>query len=229
MLLFPLHLLYAKKDDLELQNLKHLQLTQEEMMRVLSIIDEPGNVSSGASSNSVSPRAAKKPAGHEGFNRTSSSKRARWKNWGWKHSPGKSSSIEEEPLGQLESPKKSISLYSPASKSQSPKRRLKVMSDEAVNNNGNSSKHQRSERINRDNPKAEFRASADARLIQMFEDDNGEERIEISIEKLKDLDLSDNNRPASIHVTQNLGHLDNFWIYFIFVCSYNWRDLLKEK
>lgn len=185
-------------------------------MRVLSIIDEPvAGVSSGTSSNSVSPRVAKKTTVHDGrLHRTSSSKRARWRNWGWKHginSPGKASSIDEEPSGQLESPKKSISLYSPpTSKSCSPKRRLKVMSDEAVNKNGD--KHQRNDRGNRENPKAELRASANARLIQMFEDSDGEERIEISIDKLEELNLSlsDNNRPASVHVTQNTEHLADF-------------------
>lgn len=192
------------KDDLELQNLTHLQLTQEEMMRVLSIIDESGgSVDSPDSSNSVSPRIARKPSGHEGFSRTSSSKRARWRNWGWKQSPGKSSSIEEEPTtfsGQLDSPKKSVSLNSPTPINRSPNRRMKVMSDEAVNKNGNSSKHQRRERSKRESPKAELRASADARLIQMF-DDEIDETIEISIDKFNDFHIS-NNRPASVHLNQ---------------------------
>lgn len=180
-------------------------------MRVLSIIDESGGiVKSANSSNSISPKVARKSAGHEGINRSSSSKRSRWKHWGWKQSPGKSSSIEEEPSGQLESPKKSISLYSPTSMNQSPKHRLKVMSDETVNNNGISSRNHRGDKNNRENPKAELRASADARLIQMFNGDD-DEKIEILLDNLKDYNLSD-NRPASIHVTQNLGPLQ-FWNY----------------
>lgn len=176
------------------------------MMRVLSIIDEsPINVvvGGGNPTTSISPSNTKKPTAHEGINRSSSSKRSRWKNWGWKQSPSKSASIEEEESsGQIESPKKSISLYSPTSMNQSPKHRMKVMSDEAVNSKGNSSRHQRIDKNNNEKSNAFFRASADARLIQMSEDYE-DEKIEIFLDNLKDFDLLE-NRPASIHVSQNL-------------------------
>jgi hypothetical protein len=190
--------LFQKLDDLELENLKHLQLTQDEMDRILTIIDED-------SPKTSTPRGFRKIG--EGLTPTNSSKRNRWKkNWGWKHSSGKSSSIEEEPTGLLTSPKKSQSLHS-STPNQSPKQRNTIKSAESVNDESTSPiKHRKRESDKTKN--YETRSSAGARLFQML--DNNDERLEVLLDEFGKLSLNNNCRPASIHVTQKSHPLDEF-------------------
>lgn len=192
--------LLSNEDDLELENLKHLQLTQEEMERMLSIIEE----GSPSTSLVVSPKSVRRIGGEDNLTPTSTSsmKRGRWKkHLGWIQSPGKSSSIEEENFAV--SPKKSQSLYT-TTPSHSPKHRTNVKSDESVNEESPSRRQRR--RI--DKATAEMRASAGARLIQMF--DNNDERLEVLLNEFGELSLHHNSRPASIHVTQKSNPLDEF-------------------
>lgn len=114
----------------------------------------------------------------------------RWKNWGWKYSPGgKTSSIEEEP----ESPKQSTSLLaSPANSPKhrsiksgdgslvpaSPLRRQKSPSPSATSASGSGN-----------------RSSAGARLCQMIDDSQDESGDELQA-------LLVNGRPASVHIVQ---------------------------
>jgi hypothetical protein len=179
---------FLNLDDLELENLKHLQLTQDEMERILSIIDED-------SPKTNTPRSSRKIC--EGLTPTNSSKRNRWKkNWGWKQSPGKSSSIEEEPTGLLTSPKKSQSLHT-TSPHHSPKQRNTVKSSESINDESTSPIRHR-KRKSEKTKHTETRSSAGARLFQML--DNNDERLEVLLDEFGELSL--NSRPASIHVTQ---------------------------
>lgn len=188
-------------------DLKHLQTTQDEMMKKLAIMDDEilstEIAGSEDSSASTTPKVQKKSecAG--------STKRHRWKNWGWKHSPAKSSSIEEEPAtALLDSPKKSHSSKS-STPNQSPKHKLKVSSNETIVNGGEElSTPLRLRRNKTEATKTELRSSAGARLIQLY-DDNG------SCDKIDPHDefhamLPENGRPASIHIIQTFARADEF-------------------
>lgn len=188
-------------------DLKHLQLTQDEMIRKLSAVDDEtvgvGGDHSESSSASATPKVLKKfDSGKDG------SKRHRWKNWGknWKHSPAKSSSIEEEPTAPIESPKRANSSKS-STPNQSPKH--KANSNETIASGGDDALtpfRRRKQQSKSETPKAELRASAGARLIQMF-DNNGLEKFGTDCEEFNGL-LAENGRPASIHILQT--HHDEF-------------------
>ena len=192
---------------MEIVDLKHLQTTQDEMMKKLSIMDEEslaGGEQSETSSASATPKVQKKLD-------MSLSKKHRWKNWGWKHSPAKSSSIEEEPTSTLlESPKRSHSSKS-STPNQSPKHKNKISSTEAIANGDESltpfrrRKHQQKSEMS----KAELRSSAGARLIQLFDNKDGIEKLETDCDEFHAL-LPENGRPASFHIIQTLNRHDEF-------------------
>lgn len=114
----------------------------------------------------------------------------KWKNWSWKCSPGsKSASIEEEP----ESPKKSTS-----SKQSSP-----CGSPKHKQNSESSPLRRKKTPSPRESPisRTDVRASAGARLYQLFNENN----LDDSGDELQT--LLANGRPASIHVLQtSKGH-----------------------
>lgn len=188
-------------------DLKHLQSTQDEMIKKLSIIDDEslaGGEQSGNSSASATPKGQKK------FD-MNLSKKHRWKNWGWKHSPGKSSSIEEEPTtALLESPKRSHSSKS-STPNQSPKHKSKVSSNEIIANGDESLTPFRRRKLQQKSEmsKTELRSSAGARLIQLFDNKDGIEKLETDCDEFHAL-LPDNGRPASIHIIQTLNRQDEF-------------------
>lgn len=191
-------------------DLKHLQVTQDEMMRKLAIMDDEsvaGGEISENSSASATPKTQKKFDGN-----MSSSKRHRWKNWGWKHSPAKSSSIEEEPNVSLESPKKSHSSMS-STPNQSPKHKIKISSNETIANGDESStpfrRRKQQQQPKSEMSKAELRSSAGARLIQMIDNKDGTEKLESDCDEFRAL-LPENGRPASIHIIQTLNRPDEF-------------------
>lgn len=105
----------------------------------------------------------------------------RWKNWGWKYSPGgKTSSIEEEPP---ESPKQ------PSSKHSSPANSPKHKNTLAA------SPLRRQKSPSPSGGSAGLRSSAGARLCQLIDDsqdDSGDELQALLI----------NGRPASVHIVQ---------------------------
>lgn len=190
-------------------DLKHLQATQDEMMKKLAIMDDD-NVAGGEisenSSASATPKVLKKFDGN-----MSSSKKHRWKNWGWKHSPAKSSSIEEEPIASLqESPKKSHSSMS-STPNQSPKHKNKISSNETISNCDESSTpfRRRKQQQKSETSKTELRSSAGARLIQMIDNKDGLERLEPDCDEFHAL-LPENGRPASFHIIQTLNRTDEF-------------------
>lgn len=188
-------------------DLKHLQATQDEMMRKLSIMDEESSACGEQSENSsasATPKVQKKLD-------MTLLKKHRWKNWGWKHSPTKSSSIEEEPTAApVESPKRSHSSKS-STPNQSPKHKNKISSNETIANGDESltpfrrRKHQQRS----DMSKAELRSSAGARLIQIFDNKDGIEKLEADCDEFHAL-LTENGRPASIHIIQTLNRHDEF-------------------
>lgn len=191
-------------DDLEIVDLKHLQATQDEMMKKLAIMDDEdlsaeggdgGGEHSENSSASVTPKVQKK------LENMSSSKRHRWKNWGWKHSPAKSLSIEEEPTSALlDSPKKSLSSKS-STPNQSPKHKYKINSNETISNGGDElSTPFRRRKHKTEAAKSELRASAGARLIQLYDNNDDSDKLDAH-DEFHAL-LPDNGRPASIHIIQ---------------------------
>lgn len=188
-----MNILIYNLDDLEYVDLKHLHVAQDDMVKKLSLMDEQDlNVDDDEQS-----KQHKKTDGM--------SKRFGLKGWGWKQSPIKSSSIEEEQQSTscilLESPKRSLSSKS-TSPNQSPKHR--VSSAETIRNCGSEEitsvrrrklqkKHdkQKSSELS----KSELRASASARLIQLFDSKDGIDKLTSEFNSL----LPENERPASIH------------------------------
>lgn len=177
----PLHIL----DDLEVEIVAALeaQLQQENRDINAGHIDDSW---SAASSSAASTPVNQSPKEHRKLDQ-----KKRWKNWGWKYSPGgKTSSIEEEP----ESPKQSTSrLSSPANSPKhrgnktgdislmapsSPLRRQKSPSPSATSGSGSGN-----------------RSSAGARLCQMIDDSQDESGDELQA-------LLANGRPASVHIVQ---------------------------
>lgn len=105
----------------------------------------------------------------------------RWKNWGWKYSPGgKTSSIEEEPP---ESPKQ------PSSKHSSPANSPKHKNPLAA------SPLRRQKSPSPSSGSAGLRSSAGARLCQLIDDSQDESGDELQA-------LLINGRPASVHIVQ---------------------------
>lgn len=103
-----------------------------------------------------------------------------WKSWSWKHSPGKSESIEEEP----DSPKKSLTspTNSPKHQNHSPVRRKKNSTTPTCS----------------PSKRSDTRSSAGARLYQIidqFDHDTSDEEMQALI--------ITNGRPASIHAIQS--------------------------
>lgn len=183
-------------------DLRHLQATQDEMMKKLSIINDESGVCGDVSENSsasATPRLNKK---FDGFRdgSMSSMKRNRWKNWGWKHSPAKSSSIEEESSAVLlDSPKKSLSSKS-STPNQSPKHKLKVKHNDDEDDRSTPFRRRKQRP---DASKSEQRSSAGARLIQILDNADVADSLDSEYDDFYDL-LPDNGRPASIHIIQTL-------------------------
>lgn len=133
------------------------------------------------------------------------------KAWGWKQSPIKSSSIEEEPpsstiLLESPSPKKSLSSKS-STPNQSPKHR--ISSSETIRNCSSDEmtsfrrrKNNRPQQQQNNGSKTELRSSASARLIQLF--DSKDEIDKLSSDNEFYSLLPENGRPASIHVLQTI-------------------------
>lgn len=187
---------------MEIVDLKHLQVTQDEMMKKLAIMDDELAMAGGELSENSSAAATPKPLKKLEIGREGSSKKQRWKNWGWKHSPAKSSSIEEEPNVLLESPKRSHSSKN-STPSQSPKHKYKISSNEAIANGDESSTPFRRRKQKPEHSKGELRSSAGARLIQMFDNREGAEKFDSDCDEFHAL-LPENGRPASIHIIQTL-------------------------
>lgn len=200
-------------DDLEIVDLKHLQATQDEMMKKLAIMDDENlsseGVGGGGGDHSENSSASATPKGQKkSENMNSSSKRHRWKNWGWKHSPAKSLSIEEEPNATLlESPKKSHSSKS-STPNQSPKHRFRVNSNETIIKGGEDLSTPFRRRKNKtEAAKTELRSSAGARLIQLY-DNNDDDCDRLDSHDEFHAMLPENGRPASIHIIQTIARPD---------------------
>lgn len=195
-------ILNCNLDDLEIVDLTHLKVTQEEMMKKLSILDDES-----CDIQTLQSKASQKK--RFGF---------KSKGWTWKQSPIKSSSIEEEPplsalLLESPSPKKSLSSKS-STPNQSPKHRISssetirnCSSDEATSfrrrKNIRPQQQQQPQQTNTSNsPKTELRSSASARLIQLFDSKDGIDKLSSDYEFYSL--LPENGRPASIHVIQTI-------------------------
>lgn len=155
------------------------------------------------SSASATPKVRKKLD----VTKEGSAKRHRWKNWGWKHSPAKSSSIEEEPVALLESHSSKSS-----TPNQSPKHKSKVSSNETISIGDDSTpfrrrKQQLNQQQKSEVSKTELRSSAGARLIQLIDKD---EKLDEDGDEFHALLKLENGRPASIHIIQTLNHSDEF-------------------
>lgn len=203
------NLLNFPSDDLEIVDLKHLLSTHEEMMKKLSIVDDENMFGehSEPTSASTTPKVLQKKL--DGFR--DGSKRHRWKNWGWKHSPAKSSSIEEEPVALLDSPKRSHSSKS-STPNQSPKHKIKISSSELIVNKEDAMtpfRRRKQPQQKSETAKAELRSSAGARLIQLFDNKDEIDKLDADYDEFRAL-LPENGRPASVHVTQTLQHQDDF-------------------
>lgn len=176
-------------DDLEVEIVAALeaQLQQENRDIIAGHIDDSWSAASPSSAGSTP--ANQSPKEHRKLDHN----KKRWKNWGWKYSPGgKTSSIEEEP----ESPKQSTSrLSSPAN---SPKHRSTKTSDGSLEPATGSSPLRRQKSPS---PSAISgtgsgnRSSAGARLCQMIDDSQDESGDELQA-------LLINGRPASVHIVQ---------------------------
>lgn len=139
--------------------------------------------------------------------RKNDSSKKRWKNWGWKYSPGgKTSSIEEEP----ESPKKTSRHSSP---SNSPKHKKLDSSTSSITNvsasstifvntttsplrrhkTTHTSQSQSSTQSHANQNRTDIRSSAGARLCQAFEESQDDSDDELQA-------LLTNGRPASVHI-----------------------------
>lgn len=119
----------------------------------------------------------------------------RWKNWGFKYSPGsKTSSIEEEP----ESPKKSLSSSKNSSPNASPKHKKLPLKDEVLMSLATTVRRKKGPNASNSKQSKDNRSSAGARLCQTLSDSNEESEDEMHA-------LLGNGRPASIHVVQTAG------------------------
>lgn len=187
-------------------DLRHLQLTQDEMMKKLSVMDDEQQqaVTDGDQQmNLLKP--LKKLDGM--------SRKIGWrKGWNWKQSPVsvKSSSIEEEPTGLLESPKRSLQSSKSSTPNLSPKHNLnKIYSTETVSDDASGSAlMRRKQRKSESVAKSELRSSASARLLHYLESKDAIDKID-SDEFFSLIPDNKNGRPASIHVIQSVDNDDD--------------------
>lgn len=139
------------------------------------------------------------------------SKKIGWrKGWNWKQSPVKSSSIEEEPIGLLDSPKRSLQSSKSSTPNMSPKHNNinKIYSSETVSDDaGGSALVRRKQRKSESVAKSELRASASARLLHYLESKDAIDKI--NSDEFFSLIPDTNGRPASIHVIQSVENDDD--------------------
>ena len=183
---------------MEVADLKHLQANQDEMIKKLAILDDDQQTFL-TESNDHQLKPPKKL--------DYMSKKIGWrKGWTWKQSPIKSSSIEEEPAGLLESPRRSHTSSKSSTPNLSPKHSSssKNISSETVHEEGSGSVLVR--RKQRQPHKSELRSSASARLIQFLESKDAIDKI--NSEEFFSLIPEKNGRPASIHVIQTASNDD---------------------
>lgn len=185
----------VKIDDLEMDIVAALEAQHLQYQREYGPVMENGSIHS-SSDSTVSNASPKESRKHDS--------KKRWKNWGWKYSPGgKTSSIEEEP----ESPKKTSRHSSPSNSpkhkkldssassttnasanstifvnSTSPLRRIKTHTNQQQSSQSQSAQH-----------RTDIRSSAGARLCQTFEESQDESGDELQA-------LLANGRPASVHI-----------------------------
>lgn len=184
---FSVDILVQLLDDLELEFVAALEAQQQQDYR------ERAECSSGSSSIShngsgvpvdwsPTPLGTVSSAVSSPKDLRKLEQKKRWKNWGWKYSPGgKTSSIEEEPP---ESPKQPSSKHS--SPANSPKHKNQLAASPLRRQKSPSSPSGGS---------AGLRSSAGARLCQLIDDsqdDSGDELQALLI----------NGRPASVHIVQ---------------------------
>jgi hypothetical protein len=195
----------AHADDLELADLKHLLMTQEEMIKKLTSLEDQSNYGEGDSQSSL----LKPPKKLDGM-----SKKIGWrKGWTWKQSPVKSASIEEEPVGLLESPKRSHHSSKSSTPNLSPKHSKNISSSETIHEDTNPSgsvlvrrKQRQQQHQQKSDAKVELRSSASARLIQFLESKDAIDKI--NADEFFSLMPEKNGRPASIHVIQTVRNDD---------------------
>lgn len=183
----------VKIDDLEMDIVAALEAQHLQYQREYGPVMENGSIHS-PSDGGIIPNASPKEI------RKHDSKK-RWKNWGWKYSPGgKTSSIEEEP----ESPKKTSRHSSP---SNSPKhKKLDSSTSSTTNASANSTifvnstsplrrikTHTNQQQSSQSQSRTDIRSSAGARLCQTFEESQDESGDELQA-------LLANGRPASVHI-----------------------------
>ena len=104
----------------------------------------------------------------------------------------------------MESPKRSHSSKS-STPNQSPQHKFKINSNEAIANDETEAstpfrRRKQKEKVEA-TAKMELRASAGARLIQIFDNKDGTERFDSDCDEFRAL-LPENGRPASIHIIQ---------------------------
>lgn len=181
-----------------MERVMNLQATQEEMMKKLSIIENDGVILHGADfANITSPKMDKKRI--DG----AVSKRHRWKNWGWKHSPAKSQSHSIDEEFSPDSPKLSLQSSKSSTPNNSPKHKYTPVPDSVSNPDENATQFRRKKAPNSmkndSKSKSEIRSSAGARLFTMFDAKDGFNKSDDSDEFRA---LLSNGRPASIHIIQ---------------------------
>lgn len=185
LLIFKIEFMYSNHeilpDDLEMDIVAALeaQHLQRENANGIAINENDIIINTSSSANS-SPKELRKIDA-----------KRRWKNWGWKYSPGsKTCSIEEEP----ESPKKTSHQSSPSS---SPKHKKTNDIAQATNIIANliqtSPLRRKTTGQKSSASRADIRSSAGARLYQTIEDSLDESGDELQA-------LLANGRPASVHI-----------------------------
>lgn len=186
-----------------------LQTTQEEMMRKLAFIEDDQQVSTSTpnTSNSNIDMASPKP-GRKSEKDVSGKRHHRWKNWGWKPSPVKSNSIEEET--SPESPKKSQQSSRNSTPNNSPKHKSKGDSINIYGSNTNGAgpedilspfRRKKTSTPKSEKLKSELRSSAGARLFQLFDGIKDDPKDDEEDSEFKG--YLKNGRPASIHILQS--------------------------
>lgn len=164
---------------------------------VMSMIDGSGmNSVADGSPTTFSPKEMRK-----------SDSKKRWKNWGWKYSPGKTSSIEEEPdtsrhSSPTSSPKhKKVGDQATAAATavtnflaqSSPLRRRPKSSEAATRMANGGANANATTAANMAATRTEIRSSAGARLCQALEESQDDSSDEFQA-------LIINGRPASVHI-----------------------------
>lgn len=181
------HILVQLLDDLELEFVAALEAQQQQDYRERTLECSSGTSSTGHNGSVVpagqfdnwSPVPLSAASSPKDLRKHDQKKR--WKNWGWKYSPGgKTSSIEEEPP---ESPKQPSSKHS--SPANSPKHKNPLVA----------SPLRRQKSPSPSGGSAGLRSSAGARLCQLIDDSQDESGDELQA-------LLINGRPASVHIVQ---------------------------